>query len=66
MQKREIVSNLAFLSATLDNSFKVIAICVKEHYNRKGITIQVVSNTRDLLAVTKGFVKLAKVLEYAA
>jgi len=66
VQEREIASNLAFLSATLDNCLKVIAICVKEHRNRKGITIQVASNTRDLLAVTRGFVKLARVLEYAA
>jgi hypothetical protein len=65
VQEKEIASNLAFLSATLDDSLKVIAICVKEHCNRKGITIQVALNTRDLLAVTKGFVKLAKVLKYA-
>jgi hypothetical protein len=65
MQERKIASNLAFLSATLDDCLKVIAICVEEHRNGKGITIQVALNTRDLLAVTKGFVKLARVLEYA-
>jgi hypothetical protein len=42
-----------------------MAICVKEHHNRKGITIQVALNIGDLLVVTRGFVKLARVLEYA-
>jgi hypothetical protein len=62
--EREIASNLAFLSATSDDSLKVMAICIEEHCNRKGITIRVVSNTGDLSAVTRSFVKLARVLEY--
>jgi hypothetical protein len=66
VREREIASNLAFLSATSDDSLKVMAICVKEHRNRKGITIRVASNTGDLSAVTRGFVKLARVLEYTA
>jgi hypothetical protein len=66
VREREIASNLAFLSATSDDSLKVMAICVEEHRNGKGITIRVASNTGDLLAVIRGFVKLARVLEYAA
>ena len=54
-----------FLSTTLDNSLKVMAICIEEHHNGKGITNRVASNIRDLLVVIRGFVKLVRVLEYA-
>jgi hypothetical protein len=47
VQEREIASNLAFLSATSDDSLKVMAICVEEHRNGKGITIRVASNMGD-------------------
>jgi hypothetical protein len=52
-REKEITSNLAFLSTTIDESLKVMAICVKEHYNREGITIQIALNTRDLIALMK-------------
>ena len=51
-QEKEIMSNLAFLSATSDESLKVMAVCVKEHYNGDGITIWIVLNAGDLSAVT--------------
>jgi hypothetical protein len=66
VREREIACNLAFLSATSDNSLKVMAVCVEEHRNGKGITIRVASNTGDLSTVTVGFVKLARALENAA
>jgi hypothetical protein len=65
VREREITSNLAFLSATSDDSLKVMAVCIEE-LNGKGITIRVASNTGDLSAVTRGLVKLARVLEHAA
>ena len=65
-RENEIASNLAFLSATPDNSLKVMAVCVEEHFNGKGITIRVASNTGDLSTVTSGFRILAKTLEQAA
>ncbi len=43
-----------------------MAICIEEHYNGRGITIRVASNTGDLSAVTAGFVRLARALEHAA
>ena len=64
--EREIACNLAFLSATSDDSLNVMAIYVEEHCNRRGITIRVASNTGDLSTVTAGFIRLARVLEHAA
>jgi hypothetical protein len=65
-REKEITSNLAFLSATSDKSLKVIAICVKEYYNGEGITIRITLNTRNLSAIIREFMTLAKILEQAA
>jgi hypothetical protein len=65
-REKEIASNLAFLSATSDESLKVMAVCVKEHCNREGITIRIASNTGDLSAVIREFMTLARILEQAA
>ncbi|MCJ1386335.1 hypothetical protein MMC17_009461 [Xylographa soralifera] len=65
-REEEIASNLAFLSATTDESLKVMAVCVEEHYNSEGITIRIASNTGDLSAVIQEFMTLAKILEQAA
>lgn len=66
VREKEIVCNLAFLSATSDDSLNVMAVCVEEHCNGRGITIRVASNTGDLSAVTVGFIRLARALEHAA
>jgi hypothetical protein len=65
-REKEIASNLAFLSATSDESLKVMAVCVEEHCNGEGITIRIASNTGDLSAVIREFMTLAKILEQAA
>jgi hypothetical protein len=65
-REKEIVSNLAFLLATSDKSLKVMAIYVKERYNGEGITIRIALNTRDLLAVIREFITLAKILKQVA
>lgn len=65
-REKEIASNLAFLSATSDDSLKVMAVCVEEHSNGEGITIRIASNTRDLSAVTAGFRMVGEVLKQAA
>lgn len=62
----EIASNLAFLSATTDNSLRVMAVCVEERSSGSGMTIRVASNTGDLIEITKEFRKLAGILEQAA
>lgn len=65
-REKEIASNLAFLSSTSDNTRKVMAVCVEERQDGKGLTIRVASNTGDLSTVTEGLVRLARVLEHAA
>ncbi len=66
LRENEITSNLAFLSATSDDSLKVMAVCVEESLDGKGMTIRISSNTGDLSKVTSGFKALAKLLEKAA
>jgi hypothetical protein len=65
-REKEIVNNLAFLSATSDNSLRVMAVCLEEHVNGTGITIRIASNTGDLREVISGFKTLASSLEQAA
>jgi hypothetical protein len=65
-REKEIASNLAFLSATSDDSLRVMAVCIEEHRNKDGITIRVASNTGPLSKIIHGFTMLAKVLEQAA
>ncbi|CZR69893.1 uncharacterized protein PAC_19793 [Phialocephala subalpina] len=65
-RENEIASNLAFLSATSDDSLKVMAVCVEEHSNGKGITLRIASNTGDLSTVTSGLRIIAQILERAA
>jgi hypothetical protein len=65
VREREVACKLASLSATLDDSLKVIAVCVEEHCTGTGITIRVASNTGDLSVTTSGLVKLASELEHA-
>ena len=65
MQENKITSNLAFLLATSDNSFKVIAIYIKEYFNKEGLIIRIILNTRNFLAVISKFILLAKTLKQA-
>ncbi|KFY80281.1 hypothetical protein V499_00835, partial [Pseudogymnoascus sp. VKM F-103] len=65
-REKEIVNSLAFVSVTSDDSRKVMAVCIEEHINRKGITIRIASNTGDLKAVTAGFKRIGGILEQVA
>ncbi|KFZ17744.1 hypothetical protein V501_01574, partial [Pseudogymnoascus sp. VKM F-4519 (FW-2642)] len=65
-QEKDIASNLVFLSATSDDSRKIMAVCVEEHSSGEGITIRIASNSGDLSAVKAGFIKVGEILEQAA
>ncbi|KAL3417938.1 hypothetical protein PVAG01_10948 [Phlyctema vagabunda] len=65
-REKQITSNLAFLSATTDDSLKVMAVCVEEHRPDDGVIIRLATNTGDLTAIKAGFDVLAKVLKEAA
>jgi len=65
-RENEIASNLAFISASSDDSLYVMATCIEEHQDKKGITIRVASNSRIPQTVTDGLNSLCRVLEKAA
>lgn len=65
-REKEIVDNLAFLSATTNDSTRVMAVCLEEDRGRDSCTIRLTSNTGDLHEVVNGFNHMARILERAA
>ena len=65
-REKEIVENLAFLSATTNDSTRVMAVCLEQARSRKSCTIRLTSNTGDLEETVNGFNRMAKILERAA
>lgn len=65
-REKEIVDNLAFLSATKNDSTRVMAVCLEEAVNGNSCTIRLASNTGDLHEIVNGFNGLARILERAA
>ena len=61
--EKEIVENLAFLSATTN---EVIAVCLEEASDHNHCTIRLTSNTGELDEVVYGFKHMAGILERAA
>ena len=64
--EKQIVENLAFLSATTDEPASFMAVCLEEAHNRGSCTIRVTSNTGDAVEVVLGFKLMAKILEKAS
>lgn len=65
-REKEIVDNLAFLSATTNDSTRVMAVCLEEARDHNHCTIRLTSNTGDLDEVVCGFKLMARILERAA
>ena len=65
-REKQIVENLAFLSATTDDSDRVMAVCLEEADDRGSCRIRLTSNLGDTEKVVLGFKLMAKVLEQAA
>lgn len=65
-RERDLVDNLAFLSASTDDPRKVMAVCVEEDQGTEGLTIRMATNKGDLERVKKGFTRIATILERAA
>ena len=65
-RERDLVDNLAFLSAWSDDPRKVMAVCVEENPDREGLTIRLASNAGKLDTVKEGFTRIAMILERAA
>ncbi|KAG8531627.1 uncharacterized protein KY384_003258 [Bacidia gigantensis] len=64
--EKQIVENLAFLSATTHDSAKVMAVCLEEARDRRSCTIRLTSNNGDIDDVMLGFKLMAKILEQGA
>ena len=65
-REKQIVENLAFLSATTDDPDRVMAVCLEEADDRGSCRIRLTSNIGDVDEVVRGFKLMAKVLEQAA
>ena len=65
-REKQIVENLAFLSATKNDSARVMAVCLEEGRDRRNCTIRLTSNNGDIDEVVLGFKLMAKILEQAA
>lgn len=60
------MENLAFLSATIDNSAKIMAVCLEKARNRRSYIIRLTSNNSNVNKVVLGFKLMGKILEQAA
>lgn len=65
-REKQIVENLAFLSATTDDSTRVMAVCLEEARDRHSCTVRLTSNKGDIDQVVLGFNHVAKILERGA
>lgn len=65
-RERDLVDNLAFLSASTDDPRKVMAVCVEERSGTEGLTIRMATNAGDLERVMEAFTRIAAVLERVA
>lgn len=65
-RERDIVDNLAFLSAASDNPEEVTAICIEEYANACGCTVRIAVNKGSLSTVEEGFRGISSILEKAS
>ncbi|KAL9609458.1 MAG: hypothetical protein Q9167_005787 [Letrouitia subvulpina] len=65
-REKQIVEDLAFLSATTHDPTKVMAVCLEEARDRRSCTIRLTSNNGDIDKVMHGFKLMAKILEQSA
>ena len=65
-REKQIVENLAFLSASTDDSARIMAVCLEEARDRRSCTIRLTSNNGDVDEVVLGFKLMGKILEQAA
>ncbi|PGH13615.1 hypothetical protein AJ80_06247 [Polytolypa hystricis UAMH7299] len=64
--EREIVDNLAILSADTDDSKRVRALCIEEHHNPDRLIVRMSSNSGSLEGTRVGFERIFRILETAA
>lgn len=57
------MENLAFLSATTNDSARVMAVCLEKARDRGSCIIRLTSNTDDIDEIVLGFKLMVKTLE---
>ncbi len=62
-REKKIVDNLTFLSATTDNSTRIMTICLEKARDRSSCTIQLTSNIDDLDEIVYEFKLIARILK---
>ena len=65
-REKQLADDLAFISATTNDSRKVMAVGLEECPTENRLTIRLASNTGDLSKVRAGLEGIAKTLERAA
>ena len=63
-RERQLADSFAFISALTDD--RVMAACIEENPDGKGMIVRIASNTGDLSDVTQGFNGIARTLEQAS
>ena len=65
-RERDIANMLAFLSATVHDSTRVMAVCIEEYPQKNSMVIKIASNTGDLKEVKEAFERIAYILEHVS
>ncbi len=65
-RERQLADSFAFLSASIDDSALVMAVCIEEDPDKSGLTICLASNSGDLSHVAQGLNGIARTLERAS
>lgn len=66
IRERDLVDNLAFLSASSEDAKEVMAVCVEENPSAQELRIRVAMNAGDLQPVKDGLTRITAILERAA
>lgn len=64
-RERQLAENFALLCATTDDMLRVVAVCVEENSDQRGLTLRIASNTGDLSNIKLGLRGIAETLERA-
>ena len=64
-RERQLAENFAILCATTDDMSRVMAVCVEEDPDQRGLTLRIASNTGDLSNTKLGLQGIAETLKKA-
>lgn len=65
-REKRLADSFAFISASTNDMFRVMAICIEENPDQNEMTIRLASNTGDLSRVTEDFKDIAHTLQKTA